>query len=184
MGSNPSGFKGSSRPVEQVTWIDCIEFCNKLSEIEGLEQAYTINPKKVSCNFDLEGYRLPTEAEWEYCARANQNFKYSGSDDVDDVAWFSKSSNDETQIVGQKKCNGFGVFDMSGNVWEWCWDLYGKYPMMPVIDPIGSSVSSFRVYRGGSCINFNMHPRVIDRGRESPRMGNSYLGFRLFRTIH
>jgi formylglycine-generating enzyme required for sulfatase activity len=101
-----------------------------------LEKAYTINGEEVECNFDSNGYRLPTEWEWEFAAKANQDFKYSGSDNVDEVAWTRENSNKQTHPVGQKKPNGFGLYDMSGNVFEWCWDCYTE----------GSS----RVYRGGS----------------------------------
>ena len=118
MGNNPSKFKGSARPVEKVNWFDCIELCNKLSEKDGLEKAYTINGRNVECNFDSNGYRLPTEWEWWFAAKANQDFEYAGSDNIDEVASTSENSNDETHGVGQKKANGFGLFDMSGNVFE------------------------------------------------------------------
>ena len=127
MGSNPSKFKGSKRPVEQVSWFDAVAFCNKLSEKEGLDPCYTITGERVMCNWNAKGYRLPTEAEWEYSAHAAGSFKYSGGDTVDEVAWYSENSESETHSVGQKKPNGFGLYDMSGNIFEWVWDRYGDY---------------------------------------------------------
>ena len=137
MGSNPSYSKGANRPVEYVSWFDVVEFCNKLSEREGLEPAYTINGDDVTCNWNAKGYRLPTEAEWEYSARSGQRFKYSGSNNVDEVAWYDDNSGSETHPVGLKKPNGFGLYDMSGNVYEWCWDRFGGYSSGSQTDPTG-----------------------------------------------
>ena len=158
MGNNPSKFKGANRPVENVSWFDCVEFCNKLSKLEGKEPVYTINGENVTCNWKAKGYRLLTEAEWEYCARANQNTLYSGSNNLDEVAWYSKNSGKETHLVGLKKANGFGLYDMSGNVWEWVWDWLDKkgYQSRPVTggkptsNPRGPTSGSRRVFRGGS----------------------------------
>jgi len=167
MEDNPSWFKGSSGPVENVNWFDCVEFCNKLSEKEGLEKAYTINGKKVECNFDSNGYRLPTADEWEYCARSGESFIYSGSNNCDEVAWTSENSNSQTHVVGQKKANGFGLYDMSGNVDEWCWD----------------KEVSLRVSRGGCWCYGARDARVSYRNRNLPSYRFDGQGFRLFRTI-
>jgi formylglycine-generating enzyme required for sulfatase activity len=141
MGSNPSDFEGANRPVENVSWFEVVEFCNKLSKREGLESAYTINGENVTCNWSAKGYRLPTEAEWEYSAGSGQRFKYSGSDNVDEVAWYDDNSDTgnghETHPVGQKKSNGFGIYDMSGNVDEWAWDRFGDYSSGSQTDPTG-----------------------------------------------
>ena len=181
MGSNPSWFKGSSRPVECVSWFDCVLFCNKLSEKEGLDKAYTINGEEVECNFDSEGYRLPTDWEWWFAAKANQDFEYSGSDNIDVVGWTEENSNDETHGVGQKKPNGFGLYDMSGNVWEWCWDWYEEGD--PTEDSTGPSTGSFRVFRGGSWIYVASYARVSFRNWSIPSYRGSDLGFRFTRTI-
>jgi formylglycine-generating enzyme required for sulfatase activity len=150
MGENPSQFRGASRPVETVSWFDCIDFANKLSEMEGLEKVYERNGSEVKMNLDANGYRLPTEAEWEYAARGGEYFKYAGSNNADEVAWYGEDWNTgSTHGVGQKKANGFGLYDMSGNVWEWVWDWYGEYPRASQTDPLGSPSGSLRVLRGG-----------------------------------
>ena len=192
MGKNPSKFKGTNRPVECVSWYAAVEFCNKLSVLEGREPVYTINGNNVSCNFGAKGYRLLTEAEWEYCARSGQRFKYAGSDTVDEVAWYSGNSDtvDEvawydgnsgggTHPVGLKKCNGFGLYDMSGNVWEWCWDWYGSYSSASQEDPQGPTSGSDRVRRGGSWGGNARLLRVSSRGYNAPAYTNNNLGFRL-----
>lgn len=150
MGNNPSKVKGDDLPVENVSWIDAVMFCNKLSEKEGLKPCYsygrTSNVEEwdfleeeiwrwsdskwenfIDCDFDTSGYRLPTWAEWQYAARGGENYKYSGSDNLDEVGWYKGISEKKTHPVAQKKPNGYGLYDMSGNVAEWCWDSYPYY---------------------------------------------------------
>ena len=181
MGSNPSRFKGASRPVEKVSWFDVVAFCNKLSELEGLEPAYSINGKNVTCNWDAKGYRLPTEAEWEYSARGGEYHKYAGSDNVDEVAWYDDNSEGETHPVGQKKPNGFGLYDMSGNVYEWVWDWYGDYSGQKGTDLVGADSGSYRVYRGGCWYGRARDARVSRRNGGDPTCRAGNLGFRLSR---
>ena len=179
MGNNPSYFKGANRPVENVSWFDCVEFCNKLSKLEGKELVYTINGENVTYNWGAKGYRLLTEAEWEYCARANQDTLYSGSNNPDEVAWYRENSGFKTYPVGQKKPNGFGLHDMSGNIWEWCWDWYGEYSTENQSNPTGKSTSSRRVGRGGGWRYSPRDLRVSNRVRHGPTYRFRDLGFRL-----
>ncbi|MDX9870037.1 MAG: SUMF1/EgtB/PvdO family nonheme iron enzyme [Candidatus Cloacimonadales bacterium] len=188
MGNNPSNFKGDNRPVEQVTWYDAVEYCNKLSKKEGLTPAYTINGYNVTCNWSANGYRLPTEAEWEYAARGgnkSKGYTYSGSNTVDNVAWCSSNSNSQTYDVGTKAPNELGIYDMSGNVWEWCWDWYSSsyYSSSPANNPTGPSSGSYRVDRGGSWGHNGHDCRVARRSRNSPGNSRHYLGLRVLRTI-
>jgi formylglycine-generating enzyme required for sulfatase activity len=183
MGSNPSKFKGENMPVETVSWYDCVEYCNKRSVKEGLSPYYNIDRDKqdpsnfvdvdtmkwtVTTNPGANGYRLPTEAEWEYAAgggQASKSYTYSGGNDVDAVAWYWKNSgdkylsglwlwpviqqnNDRAKPLGLKKPNELGLYDMSGNVREWCWDWFGDLPTN-VKDPQGGSSGSGRVWKGG-----------------------------------
>lgn len=123
MGNNPSSNKGKLYPVESVSWYDAIEFCNSLSQMYSLRPAYFVDDKKnVTWDQEADGYRLPTEAEWEFCSKGGKDFKYSGSDDIDEVAWYNKNSNGTSQVIATKKANDYGLYDMSGNVFEWCWD--------------------------------------------------------------
>jgi formylglycine-generating enzyme required for sulfatase activity len=164
MGTNRSHFKGDKRPVERVSWDHCQEFCRKLSEREG------------------KTYRLPTEAEWEYACRAGTTKAYYFGDDpakLPDYAWFDGNSGDETHPVGQKKPNAWGLYDMHGNVWEWCQDWYGGYPTSDQVDPQGPSEGSDRVYRGGSWRHDPRRCRSADRHRFEPGHRYHNLGCRL-----
>jgi serine/threonine-protein kinase len=171
-GVNPSGCKYSGRdaPVEQVTWSDAAEFCRRLSEKEGkaLPKGYV--------------FRLPTEAEWEYAARGGRNsngFEYSGSNTPDDVAWSRNNSGGKTNPVGRKKPNELGLYDMSGNVWEWCNDLDGAYLSEPEKDPMGAKTGFLRVNRGGSWLRDARLCRSAIRGKGPPDICADGLGFRL-----
>jgi formylglycine-generating enzyme required for sulfatase activity len=187
MGDNPSHFTGDNLPVEQVNWFKAVEFCNKLSQNEGLAPAYTVNGEDVSWNRSANGYRLPTEAEWEYAARGGNgspgNFTYAGSNNVDEVAWYNGNSGDKTHPVGTKKANGLGLYDMSGNVWEWCWDWYGDYSGSAQTDPVGVSSGSYRVLRGGGSWGSSaLEVRSAYRSYLNPSYRNFFIygvGFRL-----
>ena len=165
MGSNPSHFKscGGNCPVERVSWNDVQEFLKKLNQMTG------------------KNYRLPTEAQWEYAARGgskSRGYKYSGSNSVGSVAWYRGNSSFKTHAVGQKSPNELGIYDMSGNVWEWCMDWIGSYSSGAQRNPQGPSSGSRKVLRGGSWINSARGMRVSNRGSISPSNRGSF-GFRL-----
>jgi len=195
MGKNPSEFKscGADCPVEKVKWYEAVAFANAVSKAEGLPECYakTKSRKKFNINsasgsvYDCEGYRLPTEAEWEYAARAGTDLLYSGSNTVDDVAWYDDNSNRTTHPVATKQPNAWGLYDMSGNVWEWTWDWYdsGYYSSSPSADPEGSSSGSSRVGRGGSYNGLARFSRVAYRHRDDPGGRGGNLGFRLSWTV-
>jgi formylglycine-generating enzyme required for sulfatase activity len=164
MGSNPSNFKGDNLPVEKVSWNDAQEFIRKLNTTTG------------------KNYRLPTEAEWEYAARGgsqSRGFKYSGSNNIDDVAWYEENSGDKTHPVGTKPANELGIYDMTGNVWEWVNDRYGGYSSGSQTNPVGPSSGSYRVLRGGSWDFGARSARVSFCNRREPGHRSGSLGFRL-----
>ena len=169
MGENPSQFKHDSLPVESVNWDDCQEFCSKLNEAIEIE-----SPGKV--------FRLPTEAEWEYAARGgvkNADKQYSGSDIVDDVAWEKTNSGEKTHKVKQKAPNELGLYDMSGNVWEWCLDVYDCYPNGNKENLKGKRNILYRILRGGSWYYLEGACRVSARGNCEPLKRLSSGGMRL-----
>jgi formylglycine-generating enzyme required for sulfatase activity len=192
MGTDPSNFKGDNLPIEQVSWYEAVEFCNKLSEKDGLTKCYTINDYDVTCNWSAKGWRLPTEAEWEYtCKAGTTNDFYSGSltneytisldSNLDKIGWYYDNSSDQTHPVGQKQANAFGLFDMSGNVYEWCWDRYSStyYTNTTVTDPTGSSEGSLRLLRGGCWYYGADFCRGAHRFSFQPDYRDKGMGFRI-----
>jgi len=180
--SSSSQSSGDKAPVESVSWYDAVEFCNKLSEKKDLQKCYSGTENNISCNFNANGYRLPTEAEWEFAALGgtkSKGSKYSGSNDLEQVAWDSGNSGNNIHRVGGKDANELGIFDLSGNVWEWCWDWKENYCSSSQINPEGPDSGSYRVNRGGSLFNNPSYCRVANRDFSSPGLNYGDLGFRL-----
>jgi formylglycine-generating enzyme required for sulfatase activity len=187
------GWGRGRQPAIHVDWTNVTDYCNWLSEKEGLTPCYSGKGKLTQCDFTANGYRLPTEAEWEYAARGgvkSQGFIYAGSDDPLAVAWFDQNSDGRTHPVGEKQPNELGLYDMSGNLYEWCWDWYGKeyYAESPVEDPLGGPAPKSstpwdweRVRRSGSWRETAESVRVTFRSFDSTNYPGDN-GFRLVRT--
>jgi formylglycine-generating enzyme len=193
-GSNGSNSGGSNNPVTDINWYDILKWCNARSEMDRLTPVYcmdnTLSNSYRTGRLDLasdavkwtaNGYRLPTEAEWEFAAQGgtkSQGYKYSGSNTIDDVAWYFDNSGVNTHPVATKAPNELGLYDMSGNVWEWCWDWYGFYTDSPQTDPKGPTSGTFRVTRGGSFTYTAAGCRLANRDLNYPSHRNAVIGFR------
>ena len=210
MAADPSNFAGADSlklPVEQTTWFNAIEYCNRRSMQENLTPCYSYkvgeieygtnpnawppgwsgtasNHTNFSCNWTANGYRLPTEMEWMFAARggnSTHNYTYSGSPTIGDVAWYYDNAGSTTHPVATKNANELQLFDMSGNVWEWCWDIYGAYPSGAQTDPHGPSSGTYRVERGGGWNIYASYCTVSFRNYLSATYGNINVGFRVCR---
>ncbi|MBN1448324.1 MAG: formylglycine-generating enzyme family protein [Bacteroidetes bacterium] len=187
IGFNPSQSKGKSKPVEKVTWYDALRFCNALSTRDGFQPVYTDIDGNLTADFSADGYRLPTEAEWEYACRAGTTTPYytgSTKADLDRCAWYSGNAGDAPRDRGLKEANSFGLYDMHGNVYEWCWDWYGSsyYSESVNSNPRGPAVGQQKICRGGSWFVFEYGCRSSFRSMLEPEYPGIDIGFRIVRT--
>ena len=198
METNPSRFIGSNLPVEQVSWFDAIEYCNRRSQREGLTPAYTISGFGINLivtwNRNANGYRLPTEAEWEYACRAGTTTPFSTgnnitTDEANYNGYYPYNNNirgeyrARTTPAGSFPANDWGLYDMHGNVWEWCWDWYGAYPSGTQTDPDGPVSGDNRVMRGGSFMLSAYDARSANRENYTPSRRFFTIGFRVARNL-
>jgi formylglycine-generating enzyme len=194
LGKNPSWFSGDDLPVECVTWDEAVAYCNALSVREYLDPCYSKRGETIECDFSANGYRLPTEAEWEYACRSGSRTDFNTGDmlhsglapldpALDKAGWYGGNGNHSTRPVGRKTPNAFGLYDMHGNVAEWCWDLYGSsyYVKSEHTDPKGPANGTMRVLRGGAWTDFAKDCRSSRRQYTSPGVKYNYYGFRVVR---
>jgi len=168
---NPSCFRGEARPVETVSWLDAIAFCNLLSERDGLQACYIVHDERnVVCDPQADGYRLPTDGQWQYACQAGSRDARYGA--LDEIAWYKENAEGRTHSVGEKKPNAFGLYDMMGNVWEWCWDQYDPEVYGP-----------YRIFRGGGWCDAERGCLATNRRRGHPTFRIDDLGFRVARLV-
>jgi formylglycine-generating enzyme required for sulfatase activity len=170
IGSNPSTFKSLKKPVESVSWLEAVSFCNRVSELSGFEPTYSTHKEGAERNKQAKGYRLPTEAEWEYACRAGTQTPTYGV--LTDIAWYSENSNGATCEVGLKQANAWGLHDMLGNVWEWTEDLYDEHVY-----------GAYRIFRGGGWNDLERGCLASNRRRSHPTYAIDDLGFRLAKSL-
>jgi sulfatase modifying factor 1 len=170
IGERPSAARGDRLPVEGVSWWDAIRFCNALSRREGLTATYRLDGESVEWHPTANGYRLPTEAEWEYACRAGTTGPRYGR--LDEIAWYRDNSDERMHDVGGKRPNPWGLYDMLGNVWDWCWDVYNP-----------EVYGSYRVLRGGGWFDEQWSCRASVRRRSHPTLRIDDVGFRVARSV-
>ncbi len=210
MGANPSSFAGDDKPVDQVSWFEAVKYCNLKSIERGLEPCYDYNREgtdpnnwsqgwdlvnnesRYRCNFAANGYRLPTEMEWMFAAKGglasppvdfNDWPGTNESSQVGNYAWYNSNASGQTHSVGSKTPNQLGLYDMAGNVAEWCWDKHADYTSEAQEDPQGGSIAINRIYRGGSWLNSAANTKLMIRNQETPDASNFSIGFRTVRKL-
>ncbi|MFD0365325.1 formylglycine-generating enzyme family protein [Nocardia sp. GCM10030253] len=169
-GQRPSSAHGDRLPVETVSWWDAVRFCNALSRTEGLSPAYRLDADAIEWLTSTDGYRLPTEAEWEHACRAGTTGPRYG--DLDEIAWYRGNSDGHMHDVGGKRPNAFGLYDMLGNAWDWCWDIYDA-----------EVYGDYRVLRGGGWFDEHWSCRASVRRRSHPSFQPDDVGFRVVRSV-
>jgi formylglycine-generating enzyme required for sulfatase activity len=175
-------------PINNISWNEVIDYCNWLSKKENLEPVYAQQGPNIFCDFTKNGYRLPTEAEWEYAAKGgnkSKETKYSGSDNPNEIAWHKTNSNGSPHTIGTKLPNELGICDMSGNVWEWCWDWYNEdyYKIEDKANPKGPVMGERKCVRGGSWDSKLNYMRPANRISTMPSKTHQFYGFRVARSI-
>ena len=186
MGTKLSSWNEPHSPATLVNWFQAVEYCNARSIKEELTPCYKGSGKEIICDWVANGYRLPTEAEWEFAARGGINGKetvYSGSNDIEEVAWFGENSQDHPHGVAKKLPNNLALYDLSGNVREWCWDYYAKYDAAINVDPRGPASGDTRVMRGGSYADASYMCTVFVRMALDPAQAYLNNGFRVVRFM-